>query len=67
MADPVSISFSLQDLKCTVQSLKYYQQMSGNAQTLPLLTSLWATLQANVSAASPPMGLQDALAGAEQT
>ena len=61
MADPVSISFSLQNLKCTIQCLKAYQQVTDDATNAALITSLTSTLVANETA-TPPVGMPSALA-----
>lgn len=61
MADPVSISFSLQNLKCVVQCLKAYQQVTDDATNTALIASLSATLTANETA-TPPVGMASALA-----
>lgn len=61
MADPVNISFTLQNLKCTVQVLKAYQQITDDATNTALIASLQATLTANEGAV-PPVGMASALA-----
>lgn len=61
MADPVSINFTLQNLKCTIQSLQFYQQESGDATNAVLIASLKTTLASNEGAV-PPIGMPSALA-----
>lgn len=62
MADPVSISFSLQNLKSTIQALRFYQQESGDATNAALITSLTSTYTTNENTAAPAVGLPSALA-----
>lgn len=60
MADPVSISTTLQNLKCQIQAMAFYQQQTGDLSAAAWITSMEATLAAN-EAATPPAGYPSAL------
>lgn len=60
MADPVSISFSLQQLKCTIQCLRFYQQETADATNAALIASLTSTYQTNENTAAPAVGMPSA-------
>lgn len=62
MADPVSINFTLQNLKCAIQCMQFYQQMAGDQTNNAQIASLNATLAANVTPGAEPVGMPSALA-----
>ena len=61
MSDPVSISTTLQNLKCQIQALAFYQQMTNDLTAAAWITSLESTLASN-EGATPPQGFQSVLA-----
>lgn len=62
MADPVSVSLTLQQLKCLLDSAKFYQRTTNDLTMSATITSLQATLTANVTPGSPPAGYASVLA-----
>lgn len=61
MADPVSISTSLQNLKCQIQAMQFYQQITNDLTAQTWIASLETTLAAN-EGSTPPAGYASALA-----
>lgn len=57
MADPVSVSFTLQNLECLIQTAQFYQQISADMTNSPLIASLQAIVAANVGSGAAPAGL----------
>lgn len=62
MSDPVSVSLSLQQVKLLLDSAKFYERMTNDQSAATTITSLQATLVANVNPASPPQGWSSVLA-----
>lgn len=63
MADPVTgLSFSLQQLKLMLDAMKAYERMTNDLSASATITSVQATLAANVTAGSPPAGYASVLA-----
>jgi hypothetical protein len=61
MADPVSVSMSLQNMKATIQALQGYQQATSDPTLSAFIATLKTTLAANEVAGAPPVGLTSAL------
>lgn len=66
MADPVNVSTSLQNLKCQVQAMAFYQQMTNDTTASAWLATLQTTLTNNEVAGSPPQGYKSALADSQR-
>lgn len=60
MADPVNISTSLQNLKCQIQALTYYQQLTNDLTAQTWIATLESTLASN-EGATPPAGYASVL------
>jgi len=61
MSDPVSISTSLQNLKCQIQAMQFYAQQTNDTTANAWIATLKTTLASN-EGATPPQGYASALA-----
>lgn len=53
MADPFSLSISLQQAKCALDSMKFYQRMTNDLSMSAFITSLQASLNSNIGTTAP--------------
>jgi hypothetical protein len=62
MADPVSISTSLQNLTCQIQAMQFYRQQTNDTTADSWLATLKSTLASNITSTDQPQGYASALA-----
>lgn len=62
MADPFSLSISLQNARLALDALKFYQRMSGDFTASSFITSLQASIVSNNVPVTPIAGYASVMA-----